>query len=156
MLYVRLGLVFNDSIHGLVFLFCHQDWIESLTLDQSKTQWRHGTNPLIMVNADIALRYPFSAAMPISGAPAQFCTPGDSATAYGCINPPGIPQNVPSTAQLCLTYANSNGVFVRAFALAFARMSAAGYGGVVGTADGATTTGKLGTLTTIDLSLCPV
>ena len=109
-----------------------------------------------MVNTDLALRYSLNTAVPTntSAAAAQLCGPVSAGGAYGCINP--LNQAAPSTAQLALQYSNNNNLFLRNFATAFAKMAAAGYGSTVSAVDGATTTGKLGTLTTIDLTTCPV
>ena len=73
--------------------------------------------------------------------------------AFGCVNPTS--QAVPSTAQQVLQYSNNNPQFLADFAAAFVKMSAVGFGGVVSALDGATSSGKLGTLTTIDLTTCP-
>lgn len=130
-----------------------QTWQESLTSSGASTQWRQGTDPLIMLSTEMALRYPVSVEMPVTGEPAQVCGPTRANGASGCVNP--LSTTVPSTAQLCQRYAGNNGLFLSAFVQAFAKMSAVGYGSVVSTVDGATTTGKLGTLTTVDLTTCP-
>ena len=149
-------LVFLSCLLLSVFCFLFllsQTWQESLTSSGASTQWRQGTDPLIMLSTEMALRYPVSMEMPVTGEPAQVCGPTRANGASGCVNP--LSTKVPSTAQLCQRYAGNNGLFLSAFVQAFAKMSAVGYGSVVSTVDGATTTGKLGTLTTGDLTTCP-
>ena len=54
------------------------------------------------------------------------------------------------------TFANDNNAFLRAFAIAYARIVAVGYAlpSEDPRSDGATASGKLGTLTSLDLSTC--
>ncbi|OYX40883.1 hypothetical protein B7Y94_05955, partial [Candidatus Saccharibacteria bacterium 32-49-12] len=137
------------------FHSARQTWAEDLTTEGTKTQWRQGTEPLINLNADIALRYGLSTELPVSvsGESAQTCGPRAVNGAYGCVNPTS--QTAPSTAQQVLQYSNNNPLFLADFAAAFVKMSTVGYGGAVSALEGATTSGKLGTLTTIDLTTCP-
>ena len=60
----------------------------------------------------------------------------------------------PATFTLAARYAANNGLFLREFAKSFAKMTTVGYG--TPAAAGATTTGKLGKVTGIDLAKCPV
>jgi hypothetical protein len=94
---------------------------------------------------------------PTNGAPAPG-TPIAPAPAPG--TPPTKPLTTLSTAKpatftLAARYAASNGLFLREFAKSFAKMTTVGYG-TSPPAVGATTTGKLGKVTGIDLSRCPV
>lgn len=130
-----------------------QTWTESLTTNGAGSQWRQGSDPLLMLNTELAMRYPLSTALPIAGAAAQVCSPTSAGGSVGCANPTS--STLPSTALLIQRYSNNNQLFLTAFATAFAKMSAVGFGGVVSTVDGATTTGKMGTLTTLDVTTCP-
>ena len=60
----------------------------------------------------------------------------------------------PATFALAAQYAASNRLFLQEFAKSFAKMTTVGYG--TPAAAGATTSGKLGKVTGIDLSKCPV
>ena len=71
----------------------------------------------------------------------------------GCTGPPANSVR-PSTNTLVHQFAADNAFFLKSFATAFAKMCTAGYGLPVNV-DGSTSTGKLGTLTAIDLSTCP-
>ena len=69
---------------------------------------------------------------------------------FGCTAPANLIK--PVTYTLASTYAGDNAAFLQAFALAYTKMTTVGYTGTSATAT--TTTGKLGTLTSIDLSTC--
>lgn len=106
-----------------------------------------------MINPDIALAYPLSTALPVPNKNKQVCCPAINTTPYGCVNPTNT--SVPDTLAQCQSYAEDNARFVSDFAVAFAKMAAVGYGGVPSSADdGATSSGKLGTLTVIDWKTC--
>ncbi len=89
----------------------------------------------------------------------QICEPNSAylpgqLTNYGC----SFPDNkaMPSTAALAGVYANEvtgNAAFLAGFSAAYPRMTSVGYG-VPANVDGATATGRLGTLTAIDLTTC--
>lgn len=81
------------------------------------------------------------------GTPNQRCGPGTT----GCTQPTST--TVPSTSALVNSFANSNTAFLNAFASSYAKMTTVGYG-VPANVDGATSTGKLGTITAIDLTTC--
>jgi hypothetical protein len=70
---------------------------------------------------------------------------------YGCSTPTAT--GLPSTFALANTFAQDNAAFLAAFAVSYAKMTTVGYG-VPDATDGATSTGKLGTVTAIDLSTC--
>ena len=105
-----------------------------------------------MLNTDMALAYPISTTLPNVTGHKQVCGPQELAGSnYGCQYPTNVTQ--PSTLALCKYYAANNTAFVEAFAVAYTKMTTVGYG-VPAPVDGATATGKLGTLTAIDLSTC--
>ena len=107
-----------------------------------------------MLNVDMALAFPVSTDLPPQRGRRQVCGPKTiKGGLYGCRDPDDL--SPPTTWELCLSYAEDNSVFVNAFARAYEKMSCVGYGGVPGTVDGSTSTGKLGTLTSIDFSTCP-
>jgi len=68
-----------------------------------------------------------------------------------CTNPVG---GAAVTNALATSYINNNQLFLNNFAQSFVKLTTFGYG-VPANIDGATSTGKLGTLTAIDLSTCP-
>ena len=104
-----------------------------------------------MVNADLALAFPISTEIP-PRARRQVCGPRTlTGSTYGCRDPSAT--TPPSTWPLCLQYAASNSAFLQAFPVAFTKMTCVGYGVPVAV-DGATATGKLGTLTHINLNTC--
>ena len=108
-----------------------------------------------MLNADMSLAFPLATALPPIKGNAQVCGPRTlQNNSYGCRDPSSV--TPPTTWELCLSYAEDNSVFVNAFARAYEKMSCVGYSGVPGTVDGSTSTGKLGTLTSIDFSTCPI
>ena len=128
-------------------------------MNKNLTQWRHNADPLIMINPDIAIAYPCSTTMPPRGAPRQVCRPqrtASNSTIYTCAHPLST-SPAPSTLPLVQAYAEDNSLFLQAFGTAFTKMLAVGYGGVPNPAkDGATSSGKLGTLMVLDRSLCSV
>ena len=116
-------------------------------------QWRHSQDPFLMLNADIALAYPLNtSALPQAGVPKQICRPDWSDNTPLCKNP-GEHREQPSTWALCRAFAMDNNYFQLSFVAAFTKMACLGYGRPV-PVDGATATGKLGTLTHIDLNTC--
>ena len=131
---------------------CVQGWKAEATPSGDKGQWRHLRDGWIMLNADMALAYAVSTAIP-PRARRQVCgprtLPGNN---FGCRDPSTT--TPASTWPLCLQYAASNSAFLQAFPVAFTKMTCVGYG-VPAAVDGATATGKLGTLTHINLNTCP-
>jgi len=108
--------------------------------------WIHPVNngttpPNIMLNTDMALAYTISTSNNFLGVLGQTC----SNNGGGCRNPTSSTR--PSTLSLVQTFANDNAAFLVAFQQAFPGMVNVGYG-VSGS------TGKLGTLTQIDLATC--
>ena len=77
-----------------------QSWQSQLTTDGTKAQWRHSTDPLIMLNTDMAIAYPMTTALPPLTGPAQTCGPQAPGVSFGCTNPPQF--TPPSTWDLCL------------------------------------------------------
>jgi hypothetical protein len=153
-------------MYTILYVFLLQGWATDLRTDQQGSQWRHFPDPLIMVNADMALAFPISTALPPSSGPKQDCAPeggfGPGAP-YGCINPTA--STAPSTRELCMTYVGSNAAFLAAFVEAYSKMTSVGYGPpppavapapgpAPGLLDEATTSGRLGTLTAIDFNTC--
>lgn len=141
-------------------LFKHpQKWKSTLTLQRNQSQWRHNRDPIIMINPDMALAYPITLGLPpagISGERKQSCRPGNTGNStYGCKNPKRTA--APITLRLVYAYAADNNLFLQAFSTAFTKMAALGYGTVSsGAADGTISSGKLGTLTVLDLGSCPL
>lgn len=135
-------------------------------------QWQRETEPFAMINTDIALFYPLSITFPPAelspeGEPLQVC--GSGQTQPQCVHPTNT--TTPSTWALAKSYAQNNLLFQRAFAEAYTRMVTVGYSidgtvsgdgtgcdGVPGWNDGnggvPCRSGKLGTLTSIDLDSC--
>ena len=105
-----------------------------------------------MLNTDMALAFPITTALPLSFGQQQNCGPRTINGAYGCRTPTNLV--APSTSALCLQYAGNNALFLQAFAVAYTKMTCVGYG-VPANVDGATATGKMGTLTAINLATCP-
>ena len=104
-----------------------------------------------MLNTDMALAYDLDVTNSI-GTPGQVCGPfGTSDSHFGCYPSSTL---MPPTCNAACKFANSNTVWLDHFAESFTKMTNVGYGGVPDNTDGAQVTGKLGTLTTIDLSSC--
>lgn len=127
-----------------------QGWRSLLNADGSKQQWRHQQDPFIMLNTDMAVAYPVDTTPP-TGHVDQFCKPKRTNGQPKCKRP--INTQVPNTWELSKYYAQDNNAFQLAFVAAFTKMTCVGYG-IPAPYPGATSTGKLGTLTTIDLSAC--
>ena len=111
--------------------------------------------PNIMLNADMAMGFPVgtdeTVGASVVGYPGQNCGPRSVNTAYGCTNgAAGTGQNTthPNTFTQVNNYRRNNGLFLSDFAASFVKMMAIGY------STAPSTTGKLGTLTNIDLSKC--
>jgi hypothetical protein len=109
-------------------------------------------DPWIMLNADMAPAFPITTALPTTKGQQQVCGPRTLVNnSYGCRDPSAT--TPPTTWDLTLAYAADNGLFLRSFAAAYAKMTTVGYG-LPAASDGATASGKLGTLTSIDISTC--
>ena len=110
-----------------------------------------------MINPDIAIAYPCNTTLPSRGPPRQVCRPQrttSNATVYTCVNPLST-RPEPLTLPLVQAYAEDNNLFLQAFGTAFTKMLAVGYGGAPNPAqDGATSSGKLGTLTVLERRFC--
>ena len=106
----------------------------------------------IMLNADMALGFNISINYNGLATHTQRCSStGGPGGGYGCSSP--STNAYPSTYSLVNTYANDNTAFLNGFASSYAKMSTVGYGLPANT-DGSTSTGKLGTLTAIDVTTC--
>ena len=130
----------------------YQGWKSQRTLSGTGSQWQHLESGWLFLNADMAIGYPISTALPPLQGQHQLCGPHASVnTTYGCRAPSNVVP--PSSWPLSVAYAANNTMFVEAFAVAYTKMSTVGYG-VPAAVDGAISTGKLGTLTAIDLTTC--
>eukprot|EP01034_Spumella_vulgaris_P027815 gene27815-34594_t len=133
-------------------------WVNKAASTSGLNQWGTG-GPSIGLNADMALFYTPDLTNDF-GTLGQICEPNSASlpgqlSNYGCT----LPSNtaMPSTATLAGVYADTttgNAAFLAGFSVAFPKMVSVGYG-VPLNVDGATSSGKLGTLTAIDLSTCP-
>jgi hypothetical protein len=105
-----------------------------------------------MLSPDIALAYPLDTHFPVSpDGLRQKCHVSAETQQPLCKRPAS--SAVPGTYELCRLYAQDNNAFQLAFVEAYQRMVTVGYGQPENR-DGATATGKLGTLTTVDLETC--
>jgi hypothetical protein len=123
-------------------------WAVSQPNSPTTNLWTGPPNQNILLNADICLAYNLT----IFGTyhlakPTQHCGPYPN----GCRQPDD--NSIPITQSLAVTYANSNTAFLAAFAPAFAKLTTLGYG-VPSSVDGSTSSGRLGTLTSIDFATC--
>lgn len=116
-----------------------------------QTQWLTGDNT-IMLPVDITLGYPANTTGGV-GVRTQACGPVAGTNTVSCTTPNNA--TVVPTYHLVNSYATSNSGFLAAFPAAFVKMVTVGYGAPANT-DGSTSTGRLGTLTTLDFTTCPV
>ena len=110
-----------------------------------------------MLGTDMVLGYPANTDTVINGFQVGTANQHCNSNTYVC-DVPGTRTSFigkPSTFALAANYAQNNAAFMRGFATAYTKMTTVGYG-VPAAADGSTVTGKLGTLTSIDLATCPV
>ncbi|KAJ1410574.1 heme peroxidase, partial [Ochromonadaceae sp. CCMP2298] len=127
-------------------------WKAERTVSLNGSQWRHLDDPWIFLNVDMALGYPIDLALP-NVTRRQVCGPRTlDNTSYGCRDPSAI--TPPSIWDQSLSYALNNSLFLSEFAPAFAKMTTVGYG-LPADVEGATASGKLGTLTAVKLDTCP-
>eukprot|EP01038_Epipyxis_sp_PR26KG_P004948 gene4948-6921_t len=135
-----------------------------------KNLWKTGTNDVIMLNTDMVLGYPANTSNvvgftgPLTPVPPQ--VNGEICRAFNSLTPAGYGCNgntlsatptvtkKPSTFYQVYGYILDQKLFFDDFAVAFPKMTCVGYG-VPLNVDGATASGKLGTLTAIDLTTCP-
>jgi len=107
----------------------------------------------IMLNSDMAMAYTISqTGATHTGVLGEVCNDNN-----GCRKPntnTGSADRPIITNSLVHQFAADNTLFLKAFAAAYAKMCSAGYG-LPANVDGTTATGKLGTLTAIDLTTCP-
>jgi hypothetical protein len=135
-----------------VFYF-YQGWKAQRTSSGTASQWQHLQDPWIMINADMALAFQISTDLPPTRGPRQVCGPRTlPGNTYGCRDPSVTEPT--ETWEQCLAYAADNNAFIQAFGVAYTKMTCVGYGVPV-PVDGAKASGKLGTLTHIDLNTCP-
>ena len=111
----------------------------------TQNEW-HAQVPSLMLNSDMALGFSINTDN-AQGVVGQNCGPtAINGNTYGCSFPTSA--SAPSTYALVNSYASNNALFLSDFAKSFTKMTTAGYG-ISGS-----TTGKLGSLTSIDLSSC--
>ena len=104
-----------------------------------------------MLNSDMTMAFDANVCNGI-GIIGQICGPtAINSSLPGC-DPDGR-DKVPKTADQVQLYAKDNKLFLDDFSAAFTKMVCVGYG-VPQFVEGATSTGKLGTLTHIDLESC--
>jgi len=124
----------------------------------SKSLFKDGPNQ-VMLGTDMVLGFPADTTTVIGGftvgAAGQVCGPTQVNGAAGCTFGRGGTSSttLPSTYALAASYATNNALFLTNFATSFAKMTSVGYG-VPANVDGATASGKLGTLTAINLATC--
>eukprot|EP01034_Spumella_vulgaris_P030481 gene30481-37703_t len=126
-------------------------------------QWMRHNQPSIMLNTDMDLSF-MGSTVNGTGSLGQVCGP-TGLTYLGQNVAPGVstfgcsPENaqMPGTCSLTCRYANDQKFFFDRFLLAWNKMITVGFGGVPAAADGSLTPvgGKLGRLTTLDLTTCP-
>lgn len=151
------------------------DWANLHPLFPSRSTWGM-YNPQVRLTPDMALYFPVPI---VPYMRSQFCTVnftffnpppsflirsgiGRNNDTYGCNTCTTVPNKCsrpihpapPSTFELMVRYARDNAFFLQEFPAAFNRMTTVGYG-LPAAIDGAQATGKLGTLTAIDLTTCP-
>lgn len=113
----------------------------------SQDEW-HSQVPSLMLNTDMSLGFSINTDN-AQGVVGQVCGPSAiNGNSYGCSQPTS--SSAPSTFSLVSQYASSNSQFLTDFARSFAKMTSVGYG-----VSGGSSSGKLGTLTNIDLNTCP-
>ena len=108
-----------------------------------------------MLNSDMAMGFPAGTDETIGasvvGYPGQNCGPRSVNNAYGCTSGTsgiGLNTSHPSTFTQVNSYRRSNSLFLSDFAVSFVKMMTIGY------STAPSTSGKLGTLTNIDLTKC--
>ena len=113
----------------------------------------------IMLGTDMALGFPVNTTQVVNGfvvgKPGQICGPNIPNHGYGCSvqGSRTFATTKPSTFTQVAKYATNNAAFLTDFAVSYAKMASAGYG-VPANTDGSTASGKLGTLTAINLATC--
>lgn len=118
---------------------------------RTKNIWINKQNGNIMLNADMTAAFNIdTTTTPATCTNCGQLTQRCEGTNNGCLHPAGPYSSTYAQVQ---SYIGSNALFLSDFAPAFAKLVTAGYGVPTAT-DGATSTGKLGTLTHVDLSTC--
>jgi hypothetical protein len=138
---------FNNNYYSVLL----QGWTNIAQNDPALNLWiRPNNNPeIVMTNADMALAWDIAIddALGVIG---QRCAPNVNG-GPGCANPAS--DTFPTTRALVQSFAQNNNLFLTSFASSFAAMVTVGYGSP-GPNDGNSASGKLGTVTTIDLATC--
>jgi len=134
------------------------NWYNMLAPSGTASQWFRHNLQTIMLNSDIALSYDANTDRGV-GVLGQIC--GPFGLTYSGSFKPGSPSFgcspnfavMPATCSLTCQYANDLCFFLDQFSPAWERMVDVGYG-VPASTNGATASGKLGTLTTVNLQQC--
>ena len=151
------------------------DWVNLHPLFPSRSTWGM-YNPIVRLTPDMAFYFPVPVVKYIRRQSCivnfTFFNPppshliakgvGRNNQTYGCRTCTTVPNTCsyplnptpPSTFELMVRYARDNLFFLQEFPAAFNRMTTVGYA-LPPAVDGAQATGKLGTLTSIDLTTCP-
>jgi len=143
--------IFDNKFYIQMLTF---NWHNMLNPDGTKAEWKR--NPLhqyaIMLNTDMALAYDLDVTNGI-GITGQVCGPfGTEMSSFGCYPSSTM---MPATCNAACRFANNLNVWLDQFATSFTTMTTRGYGSITSYADGTPSTGgKLGTLTSIDLTTC--
>eukprot|EP01038_Epipyxis_sp_PR26KG_P009951 gene9951-13385_t len=118
----------------------------------------------VMLNTDMAIAFPIESATigESIGDTGEICSASGVVNGgYGCLGSDKVSINntIPSTLSMIQSLIRNDGsgnpAFYNQFAISFRKMACAGYG-VPQNIDGATASGKLGTLTAVVLENCPI
>lgn len=140
--------VFNTEYYGTMF---NTNWFNVKPNGNTTDLWKN-LFLNIMLNVDMSILFTIDLSDENIGTLDQKCGPavGDPAR-FGCINPSSMAGA--STFSQVVGYIGNEQGFFDDFAVSYVKMVTVGYG-VPDVADGSTSSGKLGTLTSIDLSSC--
>eukprot|EP01034_Spumella_vulgaris_P021863 gene21863-27938_t len=154
--------IFDNHYHFNLEVHNWQNQLAPYRQTNSQAQWYSLVNAnTIMMPSDLAIAYQLN--FNYGSFTSQTCGPkgvGASTnrytgaitlgTSYGCSPSNGT---MPETCQTACLFGNTNSYFLTSFATSFVKMVCVGYG-VPAQVDGATASGKIGTLTHIDLTTC--
>jgi hypothetical protein len=144
--------VFDTSYYGNLF---HTNWFNVKPNSPEKDLWKNEFLT-IMLNVDMALAFSIEQDANNVGVLNQVCGPAVTFESsglidFGCDRP--LNRAGASTLPQVRRYDENNTAFYADFEIAYVKMVTVGYG-VPANTDGATASGKLGTLTSIDLNTC--